>query len=352
MCFAKYSPIEKEEEVKEERERFYEGLGQGIGIGRPREAVELKENWNIKEVLTIVYIVVDDAYQKLFGKQSYFRTSPNNEPKFSDSEVITIAIVGELAGAKSRNGWHNQVRKNHRDLFPDLCDRSRYERRIKRLTRAMEQIRQHLLFLMNVDLSRLRVVDSFPVSLCHLRRASSSTQPLEYYASFGYCAAKKEHFYGLKVHLVTDTNGIPVAYMLSPGHVHDSKGLAFLLQDMAQLDKFLPQLISIFGDKGYVGKDYALNLKHYFGVEMLAISRDYDKDLPLSAYNELVGKGRKIIETTISILARSFNAESTCARSISGFVTNLIAKITAFNLANYLNLLLAQPVLHISSFVN
>ncbi len=269
-----------------------------------------------------------------------------------DSEVISIAIVGELAGAKSRNGWFNQVRKNHRDLFPDLCDRTRFVRRLSKLTKAMEQIRQHLLFLMNVDLTRLRVVDSFPVSVCHLRRVSSSTQPLEYYASFGYCAAKKEHFYGFKVHLITETNGVPVGYLLTPGHVHDSKGLAFLLQDMAQLDKFLPLLISIFGDKGYVGKDYALYLKQYFGVEMLAITRDYQKDLPTSAYNELVGKGRKIIETTISLFTGSFNAASTFARSIGGFFTNLVAKFTAFNLANYLNLLLAQPVLHIASFVN
>ncbi len=352
MCFVKYSPVEIKAEVKEERAKFYERLGEAIGIGQPIEPVELKENWSIKEVLTIVYIVVDDAYKKLFGSQSYFRTSPNNEPKFTDSEVITIAIVGELAGAKSRNGWHEQVRKNHRELFPDLCDRSRYERRVKRLTRAMEQIRQHLLFLMNVDLSRLRVVDSFPVSVCHLRRVNASTQPFDYYASFGYCAAKKEHFYGFKVHLITDTNGIPVGYLLSAGHVHDSKGLAFLLQDMAQLDKFLPHLISIFGDKGYVGKDYALKLYQWFGVEMLALSREYDKDLPLSAYNELVGKARKIIESTISVFSRTFNAESTLARSVSGFITNLVAKITAFNLANYLNMLLAQPVLHISSIVN
>ncbi len=288
----------------------------------------------------------------IIENQGYFRKSPNKEPKFSDSEVITIAIVGELAGHKSRNGWHNQVRKNHRELFPDLCDRSRYERRIKRLAVAMEQIRQHLLFLMNVDLSRLRVVDSFPVTLCHLRRVSSSTQPFEYYASFGYCAAKKEHFYGFKVHLITDTNGVPVAYLLTAGHVHDSKGLAFLLADIAVLDKFLPHLISIFGDKGYVGKDYANNLKSCFGVEMLALSREYEKDLPVSAYNELVGKARKIIETTISLFTGSFNAASTFTRSIAGFVTNLIAKITAFNLANYLNMLLAQPILHISSFVN
>lgn len=120
------------------------------------------------------------------------------------------------------------------------------------------------------------------------------------------------------------------------------------------LDHFLPNLISIFGDKGYVEVDFAQNIKHYFGVEILAISRDYDKylALPISAYNELVSKGRKIIETSISLFTELMNSSSTKARSISGFLTNLVSKTPAFNLANYLNLLLAQPPLHISSICN
>ncbi|MFY9221895.1 MAG: IS982 family transposase [Blastocatellia bacterium] len=353
MSFEKYI-AEKPEEIKEESEKFYEKLGKAIGLEVPTEPVELKESLSMEEVLTIVYIVVDDAYKKLFGSQAYFRTSQNDEPVFTDSEVITIALVAELAGYKSRNAWYNQVKKNYRKLFPDLCDRTRFVRRLSKLTQAMEQIRQHMLFLMNVDLSRVRVVDSFPVEVCHLRRVSSSTQPFEYMASFGYCASKKEHFYGFKVHMVTDTNGIPIAYTLSSAHVHDTKGLAFLLQDMNVLDRLLPELISIFGDKGYVGVDFAKNIKLLFGVDLLAISRDYDKDFPLptSAYNDLVSKGRKIIETTISVFTGSMNAASTKARSISGFLTNLVSKFTAFNLANYINLLLAQPPLQISSIVN
>lgn len=353
MSFEKYI-AEKQEEIKEQSDKFYEKLGKAIGIDKPREPVELKESWSMEEILTIVYIVVDDAYKKLFGRQAYFRTSPNDEPLFTDSEVITIALVGELAGYKSTNAWHNQVRKNYKKLFPDLCERTRYVRRLSNLTKAMEQIRQHVLFLMNVDLSKLRVVDSFPVTVCHLRRVSSSSQPFDYWASFGYCASKKEFFYGFKVHMVTDTNGIPVAYSLTPAHVHDTKGLAFLLQDMNVLDRLLPELVSIFGDKGYVGEGFAHNIKLFFGVDILAISRDYDKDFlsPISAYNDLVSKGRKIIETSISVFSGSLNASWTHSRSISGFITNLVSKFTAFNLANYLNLLLAQPPLHISSICN
>ena len=355
MFLEEYKPIKvKEVEYRRKNEEFYERLGRPIGLGLPTEPLEIKKSWSLEEVFTIIYTLTDDAYKKLFGKQSYFRTSNNSEPNFSDAEIITLAIVAELAGYESRNGWWSHVSKNYRYLFPDLCSLTRYGRRLVNLSAAMEKIRRHILFLMNVDLSQLRVVDSFPLEICHLRRVNSSSQPFDYYATFGYCAAKKEFFYGFRIHMVASVNGVPLGYLLTPGHVHDTKGLAFLMQDMSQLDRFLDYLpnIAILGDKGYVGDLFARQLKEAFGIEMLAINREYDKDLPTSSYNELIGKTRKIIETSISVLTGTMNAAKTFARSINGLLTNIVSKMTAFNFANYLNQLIGQPDLHISSIVN
>jgi hypothetical protein len=47
----------------------------------------------MEEVFTIIFTVVDDAYKQLFATQAYFRTSPNSEPAFTDSEVITLALA-------------------------------------------------------------------------------------------------------------------------------------------------------------------------------------------------------------------------------------------------------------------
>src|SRR5262249_13350931 len=85
---------------------------------------------------------------------------------------------------------------------------------------------------------------------------------------------------------------------------------------------------------------------------LLAMRREYEPELGQSAYNELIGSARKIVETTISVLARSFNANWTYARSITGLVTNLVIKMTAFTLGNYLNRLMGEPVLQVTSIVN
>jgi hypothetical protein len=55
----------------------------------------------------------------------------------------------------------------------------------------------------------------------------------------------------------------------------------------------------------------ARRIKAESGVDLLAMRHNYELELGPSAYNELVGSARKIIETTISVLTRSFNANWT-----------------------------------------
>jgi hypothetical protein len=333
-------------------ERLNDLLGKPVGLGLPAAPLDLKETWSMEEVFTIVYALVDDIYKKLFVTQAYFRRSPNAAPVFTDAEVITLALVQELAGYESQHAWWQYVAKNYRRLFPHLCDRTRYGRRLRQLRSALEQLRRQLLFLTGSDLSRLCVVDSFPISLCHLRRLSGSSCPFEYCATVGYCAAKKESFYGLRLHVMTDARGIVVGYVLSAGHVHDTKGLAFLLTDLAQIEPLLERAMTLLGDKGYVGEKLARQLREEFGVELLAMQREYQPEYGPLAYNELVGGARKIVETTISVLTGVMNANWTYARSLRGFLTSLVTKITALTLGNYLNLLMGEPPLQISSIVN
>jgi len=292
---------EPQPEAEPAATRFATLLGDAVGLGLPTQPLGLKATWSLTDIFTIVYTVVDEAYKKLFGTQAYFCLSPNDEPVFTDAEVITLGLVAELSGSRSRHAWWKFVAKNYRHLFPRLCDRTRYSRRLARLRTALEQVRRYLVGLLNADLSQLRVVDSFPLTVCYLRRVASSSQPFDE-ASFGYCAAKKEYFYGFRLHLMTDPAGIVVGWLLSAGHVHDTKGLVFLLQDLARLEPLLGHCVTLLGDKGYTGAQLAAQLKAEFGVELLAIQREYDKELGQSAYNQVIGSARKIIETTISVL--------------------------------------------------
>jgi hypothetical protein len=153
------------------------------------------------------------------------------------------------------------------------------------------------------------------------------------------------------VHLLTDTEGIVVGYTVASGHVHDTKGLVFLVQDLSQVEVFLERW-TVLGDKGYAGEELARRLKEEFGAELLALRREYGLEAVRSSYNELVGGARKIVETTISVLTEVLGANRTKTRSVKGLLGNLGLKITALTLGNYLNALMREPVLQVASFVN
>jgi IS5 family transposase len=60
----------------------------------------------------------------------------------------------------------------------------------------------------------------------------------------GYCASKREYFFGFKVHAVVTSDGIPVEYTFTVGSAHDLEG-------MKQLPLNLPRGSELTGDSAY-----------------------------------------------------------------------------------------------------
>jgi len=63
--------------------------------------------------------------------------------------------------------------------------------------------------------------------------------------------------------------------------------------------------------------------------------------LPVSAVRRLLRKSRRQIETPIGQFAD---------QTLKGLMTSLVAKITAFNRANYFHQLLGEPLLQVKEF--
>ena len=60
----------------------------------------------------------------------------------------------------------------------------------------------------------------------------------------GYCAAKKEKFFGWRLHLIVTPGGIPVSFDLLPASFHD-------LTPVHELMERLPSGALVYADKGY-----------------------------------------------------------------------------------------------------
>jgi hypothetical protein len=70
-----------------------------------------KDAMSLEDVFIAVYCNVSNFIANL-GGQRCLRHSHNNDPEFTDAEVMTIELVRHLAEQNSQNAWLRHVRKN------------------------------------------------------------------------------------------------------------------------------------------------------------------------------------------------------------------------------------------------
>ena len=95
----------------------------------------LLEQHTVSELFTLVYVLVDD-YLKVGVQQGRFVLPESPQQKGSYSELMTIALVGDLLNQADVGLWFNLVKREYRSLFPTLPDDSRYYRVLMNLERV------------------------------------------------------------------------------------------------------------------------------------------------------------------------------------------------------------------------
>jgi hypothetical protein len=300
------------------------------------------KNLNLEDFITVVYCLVDNLYHQI----SYNLSRPGDKPQFSDSEVITLNLIGQMV-SDSENGWYRFVKKNYLHLFPQLLERSRYHRRCKDSQQMTEFIRKIMINLMGLDRHEFHLMDSIPVPVCVYARASRNMRFSEDFGIdnsdlYGYCASKEEKIYGFKLHVLETVQGVPVHYVLAPASEHD----VVLAPEL--VESYRPQIV-IGGDKGYVGLDKRLT--HSSDFKLIIAKRRNQKEQNTVEEKFFLKKFRRIIETSYSQLAGQFNLQFTRGRSKWGLQNRIIAKLTAFTMAIYINFLAEEPGLEVKGLV-
>ncbi len=136
------------------------------------------------------------------------------KPKLSDIEIIAMNLTGEYLGIDSEHEFFRRIS----DSLSSKIERSVYNRRKRRLSFAIEQIRLKLASYFN-EFEEYFIVDSMPLEVCKLARSSRSTICKESSYCFpdkGYCASHDSKYYGYKLHAVCSISGVFQSIDLSP----------------------------------------------------------------------------------------------------------------------------------------
>ena len=279
--------------------------------------------FDIDEFIIAVYLCVERHLQALMLR--YPPRSRGFAPQLSDSEVLTMEIVGEFLGHHSDQRIWQYFNRHWRSWFPALGHRTSFVRQAANLWHYKQQIHQRLLQQLGVERSHLYRVDGFPMPVCSFKRAPAA-QVFRGEASYGYSSTKLGTFYGFRGHLLISASGVVLGLSVTAADVDEREVVPELVVGLEGL---------LLGDKGYISQPLSdlLSGEH---LTLLTPARAnmaaYDP-----AFNRLVSRHRQMVETVIGHLAHWLDIERIRARDLWHLTSRIARKLLAHTLLVWLN---------------
>lgn len=191
------------------------------------------------------YVLISD----LFAPLAAYVARPGPAPAGTDAELITMAIVGECCGWDQETVLLSRWR-DHRDLFPQQPERSRFNRRRRDLAPVINLLRQAVVQTLDFTQDTQCIIDSLPVPVVqfyYLPQASVEWKGAA--AAFGHCCSKKPAIFGYTLHLLLTQSGGIRDFELAPANLPDLTVGSELLAEHTDLQ--------VLGDKGYISQSVA-----------------------------------------------------------------------------------------------
>jgi hypothetical protein len=286
-------------------------------MAQPNHTPRLLET---EEALTVLFCLIDDAYAHLNPRARCYESLK----RLSDSEVIALALFQQLRGVESERSFLRDAQRFFSHLFPGVVGLhpSSFHRRMRKLRRFLEPLRRDVLSEMVGDPETL-LVDSTLLSVLHPRQVPQGAG----FSGAAWVRWGSFSVYGVKLHLICATNGVPLSYELTPANVADVSLTEELINEAALGDGVARRLL---GDLAYRSEGLKEALAE---VDILLVTEPSERRRGL----------RQRVEIAISSLKRVFGLGETLATTLVGLATRIVAKIAAYTYAFAVNRMLGRP---------
>lgn len=195
-----------------------------------------------------LYVWVCSVYDK-HPLLKYQRLSNNWQPDFTDQELLTVYLFGQLHGHYKQKRIHEYIGRHFADWFPDLPTYQSFNYRLNNLAETLPVIVFELLSQLGEGyhdyFEEDCVIDSMPIMLA-VRGRSLQAKVAPEIANQSYCASKDVYYHGVKMHILARKHygQLPQPEMLkiTPAAEHD----------LRVLQEFEGKIIgNVFADKAY-----------------------------------------------------------------------------------------------------
>lgn len=287
--------------------------------------------FSIEEFIIAVFCCVDDELSALTQGRSV--RAKGFAPALSDSEVLTMEIVAEYQGIDADQAIWQYFRHHWLEWFPGLGSRSTFVRQAANLWQYKALLQQRLAEQLGAFRDSVHLVDGIPIPLCGFSRAPRC-RSFKGVAAYGYCAAKKQTYYGFHGHLLISATGVITRFSLTPANGSEREALSELVEPIVGL---------VVGDKGYLSAPLQHELRQV-GVQLETALRSNMQDSRDPAWVKLLKRMRRLIETVIGQLVERFSIEKVWARDCWHLTSRINRKLLAHTVCRWLNRFNPNPL--------
>src|SRR5665811_2166439 len=173
--------------------------------------------------LTTVYVEIDT-----FCAQHPAPVRRGPHPRMSDSEVLTVMLVGQWHGTSER-GTLAWIAQTYHAAFPVLLSPSAFNRRARRLAGLVTTLLHDLAQRLAVWEEWFEIVDGLPVPLAAWTRGKRRKCFPPEEADLGYGGTDKSAYYGISLMLCVTGSGVITGLVTAPANNAERWSLSALL---------------------------------------------------------------------------------------------------------------------------
>lgn len=199
----------------------------------------------LTDLFTIIYVLIDDWYQKygiIYVKE---KTGPKSE--LTDSEVLTLMFAKYFIPFLIETQYIEFIRAYYHSLFPKLINQSQYNRRARGLYLLVEELRKYWILKNGCYQYSCYLLDTKQIPVLSYKR-NKKHNDFWGSANYGVCAILHLRYFVFKLVAIAILDRIPMVFELV--HVNlDEKTTA-----KAIIDNF--SYCNLLTDKGFIGVEW------------------------------------------------------------------------------------------------
>lgn len=262
-------------------------------------------------------------------------------PAFSDAECLTCEAIGEFLGLDCDEHIWAFFKMHYSEWFPTLPSRSQFARQSANLWWVKQELQLRLARSLGAFSDPIHIIDGVPIPVCHLARKGQS-RSFKGEATVGYCATKKEYYYGFKGHLLVSFDGLITGFTLTPSTTDERVASWDILSGIKG---------KLLADKGYLSAAYQEALRKEVRLKLLTLKRANMKQVWEGESPSLIVRVRRLVETVISQLTERFNLNRVWARDLWHLTSRIGRKLLSHTVAAFFNKQEGIPLLQFEHLI-